>query len=180
MVSLRPRRMLLAASAAVGALVLAGSVGLSAAYAEPTPTPSPAATPMPTPSPSAEVTPTATSEPTPGAEATPTAEPGPTPTAEPAPIATPEPAPSESSASPVVAAAKTSTQWQRLSGLRANLGEEGAAATPQAHPSDTADGRFSFAVFATCPQPTVLAEVEVEIVSNIAADLTLQYAVARS
>ena len=180
MVSLRPRRMLLAASAAVGALVLAGSVGLSAAYAEPTPTPTPAATPMPTPSPSAEVIPTATSEPTPVPEASLAVEPGPTPTAEPAPTATPEPIPSDASASPAVAAARTSAEWQRLSGLRASLGDEGAAATPQAHRSDTADERFSFAVFATCPRPTVMAEVEVEIVSNIAAELTLQYAVDRS
>ena len=180
MVSLLPRRMLLAPCAAIGALVLAGSIGLSPAYAEPTPTPTPAASPAPTLSPSAEVTPTATSEPTPEPAATSAPEPEPTPTAGPTFTPTPEPTPSKTSASSAVAAAKTPTRWQRLSGLRAGLRDEGAAAMPQAHPSDTADERFSFAVFATCPQPTEPAEVEVEVVSNVAADLTLQYAVTRS
>ena len=165
-VSLLPHRMLVAVSAAIGALSLVGSVGLTVAHADPTPTPTStqAASPTPGPTPSADLTP----DPTPSPDGT--ADPVTTPTPTPSP--TSAPTKTKAAATAKTKAVRSSRQLRRAALLRAAAGGRVAAGTTAA----TADDRFSYTLTTTCPTPTVFPQAEITLTSRLSVDLTLYYA----
>ena len=165
MVSLLPRRMLVATGAAIGALVLAGSVSLSTASADPmlTPTPAPTATPTASPTPAPMATPTASPSPTPTPSVDATLEPDIAPT--PVPRPTPQPTETEAAATSETTAPRTPSKARR-------------ATERAADPDATADDRFSYTIATTCVSATEFALAEITLESRLSVDLTLYYALS--
>ena len=148
--------------AAAGAMVLMGSAGLVAAYAEPTPSPTPGATVSPTPSVSATATAEATTTPTPSPvrESTLT-----TPTTAPTPTPTP-------SAEKTVAARGTKDA-ARTTQLRRPLQAKGQQDGVSVLAADLADPRFTVEVVTTCNPPTIT----ITLTLNVDEAITLDYRV---
>jgi hypothetical protein len=175
------------AAAAGGMLVLVGSIGLSAAYAEPTPDPTPASSVAPTPSPTADATsgsPAPSLEPVTPTPTESTASPTPTPTESsdsptPAPLAeeaTPTPTPTAGDVSPgpvpsadEVTAAPIPTG---LPALRSSAVEsQGVAALAE----PVADERLYVVVRTQCAGDDGETLVDVSLYLLTDEDLTLGY-----